>query len=135
MFPTPIYLVNPYAYTISHLKIAISRKTFFFTLHLTKATYNLLLIYKKLNIIRRIIIINKVLCKVYPTYSKNLLPIINFKNYYRLSNPIYINLKALKLINLTTYKSLLILDTSFGIITHKEALSYKTGGTLITILY
>jgi len=50
-------------------------------------------------------------------------------------NPIKLQLNSLKILKTQTFNSHLILNTSKGILTHKEAVTAKVGGTLIcTIL-
>ena len=126
-----LILNNSYTYVISHLKLGLARKAFFFPLFLTKPVLNLLRVFKKLNLIRRFQVMKNATCRVFPTYNKSLLPISVLKHYYRLNRPIYLKVQALKLLNLSLKQSTFILETSKGLLTHNEALQCRVGGVLV----
>jgi ribosomal protein S8 len=116
---------------ISQLKLGFAKKSFYFTVFLTKQILNLLLIFKKLNIIRRFQITNTKTCRIFPTYNKFLIPTSSIKNYSRLKRPIYLKLTALKLLNLSLNHSTFIIETSKGLLTSIEAVKLKLGGLLV----
>ena len=126
-----LILSNSYPYLLTQLKLAFAKKAFFINLFLTQQITNLLIILKKLNVIRRFQIINRKMCRIFPTYNKFLIPTAIIKNYARLKRPIYLKLQALKLINLSLNHSVFILETSKGLLTSTEAVKFKLGGLLI----
>lgn len=60
-----------------------------------------------------------------------------YKNIRYVSTPSKkhtISLKALKLLQTALKASIIILSTPYGLITHKEAVKFKTGGIIICVL-
>lgn len=55
----------------------------------------------------------------------------NLSLHFRKAHPIAIKLQALKLLNKTIGGSSLILNTSNGLLTHRDALEQGVGGVLI----
>jgi len=124
---------NPYSYTINHLKLAIAKKNFFFTLNNTTKVRGFLKVLKRLNLIRRFYSSGLRKFVVFPTYTKN--PNSPYlKVYYRLRNPIIVRHKALMLINKSLGNSVILFESSKGVITQNEALKSKIGGVLICII-
>ena len=126
-----LILNNSYTYVISHLKLGLARKSFFFSIFLTQPVLNFLRILKKQNLIRRFQIMKNSTCRVFPTYNKSLLPISIVKHYYKLNRPIYLKVQALKLLSMSLKQSTFILETSKGLVTHNEALRLNVGGVLV----
>ena len=104
----------------------------------TKKILKLLFIFKKLGLIYSYILLkvlrNNVLVKVSPFFYKG----STFFNKLRListpSKKFYVSLKTLKIISSSLNESTLILSTSRGLITHKEALKLRLGGIMLFLL-
>lgn len=74
---------------------------------------------------------NKFIFFIKLLYYKNLQILKNFKLYTKKSHFFLISLKALKLINKKTSTSVFIISSSYGLLTHNEALKKNTGGLLV----
>ena len=80
------------------------------------------------------ILTNKTLI-IYLFYKGNKQKWNNLKILYRPSHQRYISVHFLKKIYSNEFNKLFILETSFGIMTHVEALKKNTGGILLLSLY
>jgi len=126
---------NSYSHIINNLKLTRAKKNFMFDIRVNSKIINLLEVFLNLNIIRRFYFINSTTCRVYPTYYKDKSLIPNLKNYYSKTRKIYLTADTLKILNKSTYNTTFILETNRGLITHRNALNYNIGGSLIcTIL-
>lgn len=126
-------LALPYSYTINHLKIAVRRKAFYFLLYNTKKVVKFLRVLRELNVIRRFHATPSSQIKVFPTYSKE----VNtsyIRNYTRSKNPIVLRYKALALLAKFFGNSTIVIHSSRGLLTHREALQAATGGILVCII-
>jgi ribosomal protein S8 len=90
----------------------------------------------KLNIVRRFYFLPTVnhfekKVRVFPFYNKMQTITSNLSLHFRKAHPIAIKLQALKLLNKTIGGSSLILNTSNGLLTHRDALEQGVGGVLI----
>jgi ribosomal protein S8 len=126
---------TPYIYLLNHLKLAFANKNFFFIIDFKVKLLPLLKLFYKLNIIRRFTIEKTLTCRIFPNYTKFSKPITSIKNYYRLKNPIIIKKNSLNLLSKSLGNSVLVLETSKGLLTHKEALLNGLGGVLLFIIY
>jgi len=124
---------NPYSYTINHLKLAVAKKHFYFLLNYTKRVQSFLRVLKKLNLIRRFHVLNSKKFVVFPTYAKKSTGSY-LRVYYRLRNPIVVRHAALVLINKSLGNSIVLVDSSRGVVTQAEALKLRIGGILICII-
>ena len=130
-----IHFKNPYLYLLNHLKFSLAKKLFFFNLPLLPQSLELLRLLLNLKVIRRFSRLRGTTYSIFPSYSKYGQPIKYLKAYYRLRNPILVKFKALTLLNKSLGASSILIETSSGIMTHKEALKQKVGGILVcTIL-
>jgi len=123
-------LANPYSYAINHLNFALRKRNFYFNIRLSKKVLIFLGILKKLNLIRRFYKFNHNQITVFPTYTY-LIPTYRLKNFYRLGNPIILRRKALSLITKSIGNSILILETSKGLLTQTQAIQRRCGGILV----
>jgi len=88
---------------------------------------------RELNVIRRFHTTPSALIKVFPTYSKE----VNssyIRNYTRSKNPVVLRYKALALLSKFFGNSTIIIHSSQGLLTHREALEQATGGILVCII-
>ena len=118
-------------YLLSHLRLAVAKKLFFFQLTLNPQSRQLLKLLLNLRLVRRFAKVKGLQYKIFPNYSKYGNPVKNFKVYYRLRNPILMKLKSLVLINKSLGASSIIVETSGGVMTHHEAFRRKLGGVLV----
>ena len=124
---------NPYSYTINHLKLAVAKKHFFFLINYTKRVEVFLKVLKKLNLIRRFYNFNSKKFVIFPTYTKK--PVGSYlRVYYRLRNPIIVRHSALVLINKSFGNSIVVFESSKGLVTQSEALKLKIGGVLVCVI-
>jgi len=116
---------------MNHFKIATNQKRLYFDVHLTARSLPLLYLLYDLNIVRRYIKLTGSFYRVYPAYSiyRNRTRFI--KTYFKSSHYLTIPLFILHKVRLSRPFSYLVLETSAGILTHKEAIRYKLGGRLI----
>jgi len=126
---------TPYVYFLNQLKFAAAKKNYFFILKAHQRVQPLLKLFYRLNIIRRFTFKSPSLLYVFPTYNRVNKPIPFIKSYYRSVNPIRIKKHSLLLMRRSLGSTTLILETSRGVLTHREALSAGVGGTLIFIVY
>jgi len=127
-------LFNPYAHTISHIKLGLARKAFFCNIICTMQSLKVLHLFKYLRIVRRFVHHEHNCFRVYLTYNKFFQPLRTIKIYYKLKQQISISLKSLQWSARSIKNSLLILDTPYGLLTHKHALKLKIGGVLVCTL-
>ena len=129
-----LHFNNPYVYLLSHLRLAVAKKNFFFRLTLNPESLRLLTLLVNLRLVRRFSKMQGTTYRIFPNYSKYGNPVKNLKTYYRLRNPILVKLRSLVLINKSLGASSIILETSGGVMTQKEAFRRKLGGILVCII-
>ena len=126
------------SYVISHYNIAASRNWSKIEILLTKKSLLYVKTLYKVGAIKNFLITKN---------SKNVTKIILSPSFYK-NSPFYksvryvstpskkhtISLKALRLLQTALRASIIILSTPYGLITHKEAVKFKTGGIIICIL-
>jgi len=95
----------------------------------------LLILFYKLNIIRRFTFKSSSLCYVFPNYTRTNKPIRYIKNYYRSVNPIFLKKHSLLLMRRSLGAATMVLETSYGVITHQNALTLGVGGILVFIIF
>ena len=133
-FPSIKY--NAYAYLVNHINILTLTKYRWAIIKITKKSFRLLLVLRKCGVLNSSILVSKSksLIKISPfVYKKSSF----FKGIKLISTPsksFTIKLKALHIIQKSLGGSLLLLETSKGIITHKEALRLKISGRLLCSL-
>ena len=127
--------ISPYLYFLNQLKFAVAKKNYYFIIRYSSKVKPLLNLFYKLNLIRRFTFKSTTLCYVFPTYSRFNKPIRYIKNYYRSVNPITIKKHSLLLMRRSLGAATVVLETSKGVLTHREALSLGIGGTLLFIIF
>ena len=91
-----VHLFNPYAHTISHIKLGLARKAFFCNIICTMQSLKVLHLFKYLRIVRRFVHHEHNCFRVYLTYNKFFQPLRTIKIYYKLKQQISISLKSLQ---------------------------------------
>jgi len=138
VFPT-INLYEPNSYVINHVNLALSKKTLNTSIVLTKKTMSIVKILHKIGCIHKYYVLRK-LC-LNGKYRLS----IRFSVFFYKNKPFFkgvklistgsrkftITYKALKLVSKLLKSSTLILSTSMGVITHREALMFRIGGLVI----
>jgi len=138
VFPI-IKLYESNSYVINHINLALSKKILNNNLVLSKKTISLVKILYKVGCIYKYSIFRK------RTNSSKSNYMIKFSVFFYKNKPFFKGLKlistgsrkvtisynALRLTNKFLKSSMLILSTSKGVITHREALNYKIGGLVI----
>ena len=127
---------NSYAFLINHINLLIISKRRSATLRYNTKSFRLLMVLQKLGYINSSLIVskNKKLIKISPFFYKKL---TFFKGISLVSTPskiFTIKVKTLKTLNTSIGSTLVILETSKGIITHKDAMRLNVGGKLLCIL-
>lgn len=126
---------HPYTHFLNHLKLASLRKRLSFKFRLTKKLKPLAKLLQSLNVIRRYHRNADNSYTVFPAYTHFRRYSRKIKAFTRSDGKIKLTLKALRILNISTPHTYYVLETPLGIITHKEAIRYSTGGNLLlTIL-
>lgn len=123
-------LIN-YNYVITHLKLNIARRSFFFDIYVNNRILSFLTILYKLNVIRRFSKLTPKKYRIFLFWRDNSINNTRIKVYNRGSNRIQLQLSALRILTQQTYNTNLILSTSKGILTHQQAIKANVGGFLI----
>lgn len=126
---------HPYTNFLNQLKLASTNRKLAFSIHISTKLKPLVSLLLSLNIIRRIHKINDCRYKVFPTYTRYRKYIRPLKVYLRADGTVQMTLKALTILNFNSPHTYYILETSKGIMTHKDALKYKIGGRLLLVVY
>lgn len=132
MFPN-ILMMN-YVFFSNHLKIAIAQRNFCFNVHVNEKVLKFIHIFRKLNIIRRLIKLGPKTYRIYIPWYNNHPRLKSLKFYSLGAHPLRLSHASLLLLNTHTHNSHIILSTSRGLLTHREALKYHLGGILICIV-
>ena len=143
-FESHVSKLTPYythAYVINHVNILLSRKQRYIEIVLTRKTLKLVRTFYKYGIIRNYIILQKLEKRKIVSYIRFNGVFFKGESYYRsvrlVSSPSRkhnISLKGLNLIRHSVGHSLIILETSRGLISHKEALRFGTGGAILCVI-
>ena len=129
----------PYSYLVNSINIHASHKNFRIIIHYSRKTLILLKALYHLGSVGNYYFStnqkNEKLLNIYPTYY-NLLPLS--KHFRMLSTPshtLFVSYKALRLLQKRVGVATYFISTSFGILTHQQAIKKKTGGALIGFLF
>ncbi len=130
----PIIYINSYSLLINHINLLLRTKKRYTLLKYTKKSIYLILIFKKVGLINTYIVLNNKHIKI----SVNIFKKSHFYKGVKListsSKVFNINYKSLFLLTKSLNETLLILETSKGLLTSKEALKHRIGGKLLCIL-
>nr|ASY95716.1 ribosomal protein S8 [Paraurostyla sp.] len=132
-------LYNYYvSYTTDLININNKRKTLFFYIKYTNKIYELLTIFKKINLISGFVLIKKKIknkkylyFRVSSSFYKNFQIVSKINIVSKPSKKFFLSLKALKLLSLRSGKSIYLISTSRGIFTHHDALRKNISGFIL----
>lgn len=121
------------SFLVNQMKINIASKNFFFNIRYNRQMKPMLTLLTRLNLIRRYFFINTSYIRIFPNWvgERSTLKKVRF---FQKNPPLNLTLRSLKILNTHTFNSLIILSTPRGLITHKEALRFRTGGLLVCLL-
>lgn len=128
---------NQYAYIFNQLQISAKGKRYSFNVRLTKAVKPVLRLLQTLNVVRRFHRFEKGgnIYRVFPTYSRFRKSGRTLKVYTAKRGRVNLSYHSLRLLNFNCPSSYYILETTKGVITHKDAIRYRQGGLLLAILH
>ena len=128
-------ILNSYTYFLNQLKVTSSQKKLYFDVRITTKTRTLASLLVRLNVIRRFHILNRDVYRVYPAYTRFRKYTRPIKGFTRSNGRHRFKLQTLQVLNLNTPNTYYILETTQGLMTHKEALRLKLGGLLLLVVY
>lgn len=128
--------VNSYSFLINHLNLLSISKRKSIVIRYNKRILSLIYLLSKVGYLNSFIILSKPkkLIKISLTFFKKK---VFFKKIKLISTPtkcFSVKLSSLKLLNSSLSNTLLILETSKGLITHNEAIKKNISGKLFCIL-
>lgn len=130
----PIMLYNyTFSYVLNMININKARKSLYFDLLFTSKTIKFVKLFNRLNYIFRYEMLKdkKIFIRIYLTYSNSVNLGKNFKIISKPSHKFYVTCQSLRLLQKKTGDSVFIISTSYGLLTHKEALTQNTGGLVL----
>ena len=128
-------ILNSYTYFLNQLKVTSSQKKLYFDVRTTTKTRMLATLLVRLNVLRRFYRLNYDFYRVYPAYTRFRKYARPTKGFTRSNGRHRFKLRTLQILNLNTPNTHYILETTQGLMTHKEALRLKLGGLLLVIVY
>lgn len=132
----PIKLItNHHSYFLNQLRMSSARRSLYFDVRITVKTKALASLLVSLNVLRRFHKINDLTYRVFPSYTRYRRHTRTFKTYTRINGRIRMQKKALRLLNFLAPHTYYVIETSRGLITHKEAIRLGIGGSLLMIIY
>ena len=131
----PNMILNSYTYFLNQLKVTSSQKKLYFDVRITTKTRTLASLLVRLNVIRRFHILNREVYRVYPAYTRFRKYTRPIKGFTRSNGRHRFKLQTLQVLNLNTPNTYYILETTQGLMTHKEAIRLKLGGLLLLVVY
>lgn len=128
---------NQYSYLLSQLKLGSQSRRYHFEVRVSTALKPLLLILQRINVIRRFhrVSVGSDLYRVFPTYSRYRRNTRTLRTYCKKRGRVALSLKSLRLLNFNSPHSYYIVETSKGVMTHKDALRFQQGGLLLAIIH
>lgn len=133
VFPTIIKHYY-FSYLLSMLNINKLHKNLSFNIIFNKKNLRIVTILKKLNLIYKYTLINKknfILINVNLYFYKNNPTSSSFKIISKPSKNFFLSYKSLRLLTKKSGNSVFLLSTTKGILTHTEAVKWKTSGFVI----
>lgn len=129
---------NSTAFLINHINMSIASRRRWILFRCTKKMIHILHLFKRLGLINSFLLINTtqkhLLIKLSPLFYKST-PF--FKSVRLVSTPskrFNLKLKTLQILEKSLGETTVILETSQGIITHRDALKLKIGGKILFVL-
>ena len=127
-------ITNRRSHFLNQLKLGSSGRRLYFDVQIPTAVKPLVLLLQELNLVRRFHRLNQNMYRVFPTYSRYRKSSRQVTFYTKISGRIRLSLKSLRILNINSPHSYYILETSRGLMTHKEALKLGQGGLLLLII-
>jgi len=134
VFPI-LMITNSYSYFLNQLKLGSSRRSLYFDARITTKTKPLASLLLSLNVLRRFHKVNDETYRVFPSYTRYRRHARPFKAYPRVNGRIVLHKRAIRSLNILSPHTYYILETSKGLVTHKDALKLGVGGLLLLIVY
>ena len=135
---SPIIYHSPYAYLIAHINLAFKSNKRIHRILCTKKILKLVKVLQQQGCLTYLLLNQSNVTKRYLLFTPYYYRQTTFFKYIRListiSKKFTISFRALVVISKSLKNSLLLLETSKGIVTHKEALKLHIGGFLLCIL-
>ena len=130
-------MVRSKTYFLNQLRIASFGRKLFFDVQISTKVKPLALLLQGLNIIRRFYRLenSKNIYRVFPSYSRYQKYSRTITPYLKSRGKTRLDYTSLRLLNVNTPHSYYVLETTKGIMTHKEALKYQLGGLLLFIIH
>lgn len=120
---------------------AANKKLYVFVLY-TKKIFQFLLILNSLCYVNFFLLLtrkkknqSKLFLKIYPFFYKNILLFQKIKIISKPTKSFFISLKALKLISKRSDRTVILLSTSKGILTHSQALDRRISGFVFATIF
>lgn len=136
--PFPIIYHSPYAYLISNINIAFKGKKRISVIICTKKVLRLLRALRKEGCLSYLLLgcrnshRRRLVFSLY--YYKQATFFKQIQLLSTISKKFTISLKALTILNRSLKQTVLLIETSSGIINHKEALKRRTGGLMLCLI-
>jgi ribosomal protein S8 len=134
VFPI-LMITNSYSYFLNQLKLGSSKRSLYFDARITTKTKPLASLLLSLNVLRRFHKINDETYRIFPSYTRYRKHARLFKAYPRINGRVVLRKRAIQILNNLSPHTYYILETSRGLVTHKDALRLGTGGLLLLIVY
>ena len=128
-------LINPHSHFLNRLKLGSAGRRLYFDVRLTTKTKTLASLLKSHNLLRRFHRLEGDTYRIFPTYTRYRRHARSTKTYARVKGRIRLTLNSIRLLNINAPHTYYILETSKGLMTHKDALRYKVGGLLLLIIH
>ena len=129
---------SPYAYLIAHLNLALKNDKRIHRILCTKKTLKLMRVLRQEGCVTYLIPRTGSVTKKYMLFTPYFYKQTTFFKCIRListiSKKFTVTLKALIIINRSLKSSILLIETSKGILTHKDALRLRVGGLLLCVI-
>lgn len=129
---------DPIAFLVNHINFSIITRRRWTLLKCNKKMLCLLQLLRRIGIINSFILIRfwkfPLIIKLSPLFYKNSTFFNNIRLMSTPSKRFNVKLKTLKIMDISIGKSLIILETSRGFMTHKEALRLGISGKLLLFL-
>lgn len=128
---------NRYSYIFNQLQLSSKGRRYSFNVRVTTAVKPVLRLLQTLNLIRRFHRSEKGknIYRVFPAYSRFRRGCRLLRVYARKRGRIALSYDSLRLLNYNSPHSYYILETSRGIVTHKDAIKHRHGGLLLAIVH
>lgn len=135
---SPSIYHSPYSYLIAHVNLAFKNDRRIHRLLCTKRVLKLLKVLRRVGCLTYLLLHSKNKSHKYllftPYYYRQTTFFRGIRLVSTISKKFTVTFKALVILNKSIKNSLLLLETSRGIITHREALRFRIGGLILCII-